>query len=78
VKSKGEAVKRQVSAFLTTYQHVKPILTGNDLKAIGPKPGPQFKKVLNQLFEVGLNGEIKTESQKRDLLVNLAGLKTNG
>ncbi|HSA86284.1 MAG TPA: CBS domain-containing protein, partial [Nitrospira sp.] len=30
-KSKGDTVKRQVSAFLTTYQHVKPILTGRDL-----------------------------------------------
>jgi hypothetical protein len=31
-KRKGEIVKRQISALLTTYQHVKPILTGSDLK----------------------------------------------
>lgn len=28
-------------------QHVKPILTGIDLKATGLKPGPQFRKILD-------------------------------
>lgn len=67
-KSKGETVKRQVSAFLTTYQHVKPILSGVDLKAMGLKPGPQFKKILDQLHEARLNGEIKTEREERQLV----------
>jgi tRNA nucleotidyltransferase (CCA-adding enzyme) len=66
-KSKGETVKRQVSAFLTTYQHVKPILTGADLKAMGLKPGPLFKKILDQLLDARLNGEVKTELDERRL-----------
>ena len=74
-KSKGETVKRQVSAFLTTYQYVKLILAGANLKAIRLKPRPQFKRVLDQLFEVHLDREIKTESEGRDLVVTLAGLK---
>ncbi|BFU91684.1 MAG: poly(A) polymerase [Nitrospira sp.] len=77
-KSKGETVKRQVSAFLTTYQHVKPILTGRDLKAMGLKPGPQFKKILDHLLDTRLNGEIKTESEEKELVIKLAGLKTDG
>jgi tRNA nucleotidyltransferase (CCA-adding enzyme) len=77
-KSKGETVKRQVSAFLTTYEHVKPILTGTDLKAMGLKPGPQFKKILDRLHSARLNGEIKTESEERDLVTKLAGMKTAG
>ena len=76
-KSKGETVKRQVSAFLTTYQHVKPILTGKDLKAMGLKPGPQFKKILDRLLDARLNGDIKTESEEKDLAMKLAGLKAN-
>ena len=64
-KSKGETVKRQVSVFLTTYQHVKPILTGADLKSMGLKPGPQFKKILDQLLAARLNGEVKTEAEER-------------
>jgi tRNA nucleotidyltransferase (CCA-adding enzyme) len=72
-KSKGEAAKRQVSAFLTTYQHVKPILTGTDLKAMGMKPGPQFKQILDRLLEAHLNGDVKTESDERSLVRKLAG-----
>ncbi|MBH0203515.1 MAG: CBS domain-containing protein [Nitrospira sp.] len=70
-KSKGETVKRQVSAFLTTYQHVKPIVTGMDLKAMGLKPGPQFKKILDQLLAARLNGEVKTEAEERRFLHQL-------
>ena len=64
-KSKGETVKRQVSAFLTTYQHVKPTLTGTDLKAMGLKPGPQFKKILDRLLAARLNGEVRTDAEER-------------
>jgi tRNA nucleotidyltransferase (CCA-adding enzyme) len=70
-KSKREAVKRQVSAFLTTYQHVKPILTGADLKAMGLKPGPKFKQILDRLLDARLNGEVKTETEERELVQQL-------
>jgi tRNA nucleotidyltransferase (CCA-adding enzyme) len=70
-KSKGEIVKRQVSAFLTTYQHVKPILTGADLKAMGLKPGPRFKQILDRLLDAKLNGEVKTETEERQLIHRL-------
>ncbi len=71
-KSKGETVKRHISAFLTTYQHVKPILTGTDLKAMGLKPGPQFKKILDQLLDARLNGEIKAEAEERRLVEKMS------
>ncbi len=77
-KSKGETVKRQVSAFLTTYRHVKPLLTGTDLKAMGMRPGPQFKKVLDRLLEARLNGDVTTESDERRLVNTLAGIGTPG
>jgi len=70
-KSKGETVKRQVSAFLTTYQHVKPILTGKDLKTIGLKQGPQFKEILDRLLDARLNGEVKTELEEKQLVQHL-------
>lgn len=67
-KSKGDMVKRQISAFLTTYQHVKPSLTGTDLKAMGLKPGPRFKKILDQLLDARLNGEVKTKEEEQQLV----------
>lgn len=70
-KSKGEAVKRQISAFLTSYQHVKPALTGADLKALGLKPGPGFKRILDRLLDARLNGEVKTEAEERAFVSRL-------
>lgn len=70
-KSKGDAVKRQVSAFLTTYQHMKPVLTGTDVKAMGLKSGPRFKHVLQRLLEAKLNGDVKTEGEERQLVERL-------
>ncbi|MBI3355723.1 MAG: CCA tRNA nucleotidyltransferase, partial [Nitrospirae bacterium] len=72
-KSKGESVKRQVSAFLTVYQHMKPVVTGVELKAMGLKPGPQFKNILDRLLDARLNGELKTESEERELARRLVG-----
>ena len=73
-KSKGDSVKRQISAFLTTYQQIKPTLTGADLKAMGLKPGPKYKQILDRLLDARLNGEVKTEADERLLVHRLAAL----
>jgi tRNA nucleotidyltransferase (CCA-adding enzyme) len=70
-KAKPDSVKRQVSAYLTTYQRTKPSLTGADLKALGLKPGPQFKRILDRLLDARLDGEVKTEADERVLMKKL-------
>jgi poly(A) polymerase len=37
-----------------------PLLTGNDLKALGMKPGPEFKRLLDAVREAQLDGELRT------------------
>jgi poly(A) polymerase len=37
-----------------------PLLTGNDLKALGLKPGPEFKRLLDAVREAQLDGELRT------------------
>lgn len=76
--SKGETVKRQISVFLTTYQHVKPTLTGTDLKAMGLKPGPQFKKLLDRLLAARLNNEVKTDAEERQMVHQLVQNQPRG
>ena len=71
-KTTSESVKRQISAYLTTYQHVKPALTGHDLKKMGLKPGPLYRKILDRLLDARLNGEVKTEGDERELARKLA------
>ncbi len=71
-KAKSESVKRQVSSYLTAYQHVKPSLTGEDLKKMGLKPGPLYRKILDRLLDARLNGEIKSEAHEREMAKKIA------
>jgi tRNA nucleotidyltransferase (CCA-adding enzyme) len=56
-KSKGETVKRPISAFLTTYQQVKPILTDSDLKATGSNQGYNSRRFLTNCSMPGSMGK---------------------
>lgn len=67
-RARTEATKRQISAYLSTYWDVKPSLTGDDLKVLGLKPGPIFKKVLDRLLEARLNGEVTNREDELALV----------
>ena len=71
-KTHSMAVTRAISAYLITYRHVKPSLTGTDLKAMGLKPGPIYKKILGCLLDVRLNREISTKAEERELVKQMA------
>lgn len=71
-RANSDAVKRQVSAYFTTYQRTKPLLTGADLKSFGLKPGPQFGKILERLRDARLDGQVESEADERHLLEKLA------
>ena len=40
-----------------------PLITGDDLKSLGLKPGPEFKTLLDAIRDAQLNGEITTHEQ---------------
>ena len=46
-------------------EELKPtrLLTGNDLKDMGFKPGPLFKTILEALEEAQLDGRVKTREE---------------
>ncbi len=54
------AQRDQVAAYADRYRHQHPTLDGNFLRALGLKPGPLFGKLLTQLREALLNGEVVT------------------
>ncbi len=67
-KAKPDSVKRQVSAHLTAYQRTRPSLTGADLKSLGLKPGPLFRKILDRLLDARLDGDVKSEADEREVV----------
>ncbi|MEG4501172.1 CBS domain-containing protein [Microcoleus sp. F10-C6] len=50
--------RRQIWEYLTRWANVEPPLNGNDLKALGYKPGPGFKRMLDDLLAARLDGDL--------------------
>jgi tRNA nucleotidyltransferase (CCA-adding enzyme) len=52
------SARRQIWQYLTRWANVEPPLNGNDLKALGYKPGPGFKRMLDDLLAARLDGDL--------------------
>lgn len=48
-------IRQRIWQYLTHWWNVKPLLNGNDLKALGYKPGRQFKQMLDDLLSATLD-----------------------
>jgi tRNA nucleotidyltransferase (CCA-adding enzyme) len=62
--------------FLSTWRHIKPVTTGDDLKARGLEPGPKFKEILTRLRAAWLDGEVRNVEEETRLINS--GLKQGG
>jgi tRNA nucleotidyltransferase (CCA-adding enzyme) len=65
-KSTVEDVKKKISYYLSTLRKTEILLTGKDLKSLGYRPGPIFKKIMKDLLEAKLDGEVKTRQDEVD------------
>ncbi|MEM8778477.1 MAG: CBS domain-containing protein [Cyanobacteria bacterium P01_G01_bin.49] len=64
-------IRRMIWQFLTKWSQINAPLNGNDLKAMGYKPGPKYKQVLDQLLNKTLDGEIVTKKEAELLVQNI-------
>ena len=71
-KTRSKRGQQHISDQFTLYRRVKPVLKGNDLKAMGLTPGPLYHRVLDRLLDARLNGEVETEADERRLVHRLA------
>lgn len=58
-------------SFLSVWRHVKARVSGNDLKARGLLPGPQFREILIRLRSAWLDGDVTNKAQEERLLDEL-------
>ena len=56
-------IQQAVSLFVTTLRKVTPMVSGDELKAMGYIPGPQFRAMRNHLIEMQLDGEVTAHEQ---------------
>jgi tRNA nucleotidyltransferase (CCA-adding enzyme) len=52
------SIRHKIWQYLTDWANVQPPLNGNDLKALGYKPGPQYRQILEDLLAATLDGVI--------------------
>ena len=57
--------------------HPPRLLTGDDLSAMGYRPGPAFSNILRSLEDAQLEGEIETRDQARDYVRSKFGAVKN-
>ncbi|MFL5732585.1 MAG: CCA tRNA nucleotidyltransferase [Chloroflexia bacterium] len=57
---------RNLHAYLDHYRHVKPLLDGAYLKELGVEPGPIYSRILGELREAKLDGQLpEREDEER-------------
>ena len=69
----------RIGATIINYQfhwrHVRTFVNGNDLLAIGMEPGPSIGRILAQLLDAQLDGQITDETGEQALLNELIDLQ---
>jgi tRNA nucleotidyltransferase (CCA-adding enzyme) len=63
-KAAKKTGQKAISLYITTLSSVKPQITGDNLIALGLKPGPQFKAILEVVLKASLDGLVKTKSDE--------------
>jgi tRNA nucleotidyltransferase (CCA-adding enzyme) len=64
----SQEMRSVIWKYLTDWSQIQPLLNGNDLKALGYKPGPQFKPILEDILTATLDGEIRDRSEAEGFL----------
>lgn len=60
----NESTWDSVVAYLDARENAEVRINGNDLQNMGLKPGPQYKEIFDELYELKLNGVIKDKREE--------------
>jgi tRNA nucleotidyltransferase (CCA-adding enzyme) len=64
----NRCLRRLISRYLGHWSAIKPLLDGNDLKALGYRPSPQFKQMLDKLTAATADGQVLTRADAEQFL----------
>jgi tRNA nucleotidyltransferase (CCA-adding enzyme) len=64
-------IKNILTKYLSEWWHVKPKITGHDLKKRGLPPGPKYTEILRRLRAAWIDGEVKSEEQEKRMLESM-------
>ncbi|XHU96421.1 MAG: CBS domain-containing protein [cyanobacterium endosymbiont of Rhopalodia gibba] len=64
----SKQIRRTIWQYITKWSNIQPLLNGNDLKAMGYKPGPKYKIILDRLLNAYLDKKIQTKEEAEKLV----------
>lgn len=65
------AAQQAIARYLKEWRWVRPAVDGNRLRQMGLPPGPAYGRILNQLRDAWLDGEISDPEAEAELLLQL-------
>jgi len=63
-KTQREDTRRAISFYFRSLKDVRPKLSGKDLKSMGIEPGPIYRRILDQLLNGRLDGELSSKEEE--------------
>jgi len=60
-----EETRNRILNYLKSWRFVRPLVNGEDLKAMGLKPGPAFKEILSRLKYEIIDGELPDDREEQ-------------
>jgi tRNA nucleotidyltransferase (CCA-adding enzyme) len=69
--SEDDTVRGHLADYLLRWRAVRPAIDGNMLKALGLKPGPRFRRILDHLRAARLDGLVTNDEEEHALLVTI-------
>ncbi len=76
--TESRRLRARLLRYQTEWRLVRPELTGDDLKALGLKPGPLFGRLLGTLHDARLDGKVRTREEEEALLWKLLAAEQRG
>jgi tRNA nucleotidyltransferase (CCA-adding enzyme) len=58
------ALRKAIGDYLGQTRRTRPMLTGDDLRALGLRPGPIYRDVLSALLYARLDGEVQSRDDE--------------
>lgn len=77
-KTEDEEIKRDISLYFTSLRNVSTALGGKDLIAMGFKPGPLFREIINDLLMARLDQKVKSKEDEVAFVRRNYGTKLRG
>jgi tRNA nucleotidyltransferase (CCA-adding enzyme) len=62
--TRSKAVKKAISNYYTQLRNIQPYIGGQDLIAMGLKPGPLFSHILSAVRDEKINGQLETREDE--------------